>query len=193
MDFNHKMTLTAGRGFSLRNANGVVFITFITFTFFHLFFYYNLGLVGPCASARTSSRVAGARTNREIVLIEAQGRKAQLRCAAAQILWELEKWRQKPAQEDSRAFQRLSHCWQAPGGGGYVSNLCHTRVCKRRWSITSSSRVTTFVPTSFNSSSPCCSFWFVVSVFPFLFWPCFFLFELSWLRSSPPPERLSWT
>ena len=125
MDFNHKMTLTAGRGFSLRNANGVVFITFITFTFFHLFFYYNLGLVGPCASARTSSRVAGARTNREIVLIEAQGRKAQLRCAAAQILWELEKWRQKPAQEDSRAFQRLSHCWQAPSG--YVSNLLVTQ------------------------------------------------------------------
>ena len=70
----------------------------------------------------------------------------------------------------------------------------HTRECKRRGSsITSSSRVTTFVPTSFNSSSPCCSFWFVVSVFSHLLWPCFFLFELIWLRSSPPLERLSWT
>ena len=104
---------------------------YLSLPFFHLFFYYNLGLVGPCASASTSSRVASARTNREIVLIEAQGRRAQYRCAAAaQILWELEKWRQKPAQEDSRAFQRLSHCSQAPGGYVQVT-WSHKRVQKK--------------------------------------------------------------
>ena len=82
------MTLTAGRVFSYGMQPGSFLSPLPFFTLFIFFFTItdNLGLVGPCASPSTSSRVAGARTNREIVLNEAQGVKAQYRCAAAQIL-----------------------------------------------------------------------------------------------------------
>ena len=147
-----------------------------------------LGLLWPCASPGSASWVASARANWEVVLFKnVNMQKTEHKYKSVLQSYDVGFWCaiNWPAQGDSHTFLHLVRCWPAPaceingqewGAYGRAKGLwgLHTQsrdltaVLRRYRDITSSSRVTTLVPTSLSSSSPCCSWWYLRCNFHFL-------------------------